>query len=309
LIHGLRRAGHPPASNCFLDADGRVKIGDFGLSKSLVADVQLSQSGRFLGTLLFASPEQIRGEPIDQQTDAYSVAATLHFLLARQAPFDGGDAAATVARIVADPPTLLRDLRADVPKGLEAVVLRGLERNRQKRYRNLAELRDALVRYLPQHRTPARRGARVAAYLIDALLFVPVDIFNETFWLASWLGYAELSWQARLINNVVSHGALFFYFVLLDGIWGFSIGKRLLRLCVIGPQGDPPGIARSWLRTLVFLLVGSVPAAVIDVGYAAASRRGGSPPTRAPAPARRSLPGCAPLLPRPAAALAARRRP
>ena len=49
-------------SNCFLDEDGRVKVGDFGLAKSLIGPDQLTQSGAFLGTLLFASPEQIRND-------------------------------------------------------------------------------------------------------------------------------------------------------------------------------------------------------------------------------------------------------
>src|SRR5262249_34153618 len=59
-------------SNCFLEADGRVKIGDFGLSKSLVSGSNLTRTGAFLGTPLFASPEQVRGEPVDPQSDVYS---------------------------------------------------------------------------------------------------------------------------------------------------------------------------------------------------------------------------------------------
>src|SRR5207237_10475732 len=68
-------------SNCFLDAAGSVKVGDFGLSKSLVQDGRLTQTGAFLGRMLFAAPEQIRNEVVDQQADVYSVAATLYFLL------------------------------------------------------------------------------------------------------------------------------------------------------------------------------------------------------------------------------------
>ncbi|HMF19168.1 MAG TPA: serine/threonine-protein kinase, partial [Gemmataceae bacterium] len=60
-------------SNCFLEPDGRVKIGDFGLAKSLVKDAHLTKTGAFVGTPHFASPEQIKSEPIDQQTDVYSV--------------------------------------------------------------------------------------------------------------------------------------------------------------------------------------------------------------------------------------------
>src|SRR5207302_931125 len=62
-------------SNCFLEPDGRVKVGDFGLAKSLVKAAHLTRTGAFVGTPHYASSEQIRGEPIDRRTDVYSVAA------------------------------------------------------------------------------------------------------------------------------------------------------------------------------------------------------------------------------------------
>src|SRR5262249_48355158 len=68
-------------SNCFLGADGRVKVGDFGLARSLAADARLTRTGTFLGTPLFAAPEQVKSEAVDAQSDVYSVAATLYFLL------------------------------------------------------------------------------------------------------------------------------------------------------------------------------------------------------------------------------------
>src|SRR5262249_32060188 len=62
-------------SNCFLETSGRVKIGDFGLSKSLARAAHLTRTGAFLGTPLYASPEQVRGDSVDEQSDVYSVAA------------------------------------------------------------------------------------------------------------------------------------------------------------------------------------------------------------------------------------------
>jgi serine/threonine protein kinase len=67
-------------SNCFITADGRVKVGDFGLSRSLAEDVQLTQSGVFLGSPLYASPEQIKGRSVDFRSDLYSTGATLYAL-------------------------------------------------------------------------------------------------------------------------------------------------------------------------------------------------------------------------------------
>src|SRR5437763_13204171 len=159
-------------SNCFLEADGRVKVGDFGLAKSLVQDGHLTKTGAFVGTPHFASPEQIRTEPIDVRTDVYSVAATLYYLLTGQPPFYGTNTAATLARIVTDPPPPLRSLRPELSPALERVVLRGLERDRARRYPDLEAFRQALVGLVPEPLSSEGMAKRVFAYLIDVLLFV-----------------------------------------------------------------------------------------------------------------------------------------
>src|SRR5207253_7701666 len=140
--------GGKPA-NCLLDDEGRVKVGDFGLSRSLVTDARLSQTGRFLGTPLYASPEQIKGEPLDVRSDVYSVAATLYCLLVGKAPFDNTDGAAVAARIASEDAPPLRRQRRGLPAGLEKAVLRGLARTRERRWRDLEEFRQALLPYSP----------------------------------------------------------------------------------------------------------------------------------------------------------------
>jgi serine/threonine protein kinase len=66
-------------SNCFVDADGTVKVGDFGLAISTLAraEIQLTTTGRILGTPAFSSPEQLRGDELDVRSDIYSVGVTL----------------------------------------------------------------------------------------------------------------------------------------------------------------------------------------------------------------------------------------
>src|SRR5207247_6211930 len=60
-------------SNCFVGADGHVKVGDFGLAKSVQEEGDLTRSGTFVGTVMFASPEQIKRQRLDAQSDVYSV--------------------------------------------------------------------------------------------------------------------------------------------------------------------------------------------------------------------------------------------
>src|SRR5262249_51060098 len=79
-------------SNCFLDADGHAKIGDFGVSKALEGAVGLTLSGSFVGTPSYASPEQVRGRDLDLRSDIYSVGATLYALLTGKPPFAGKQA-------------------------------------------------------------------------------------------------------------------------------------------------------------------------------------------------------------------------
>ncbi len=241
-------------SNCFLTADDRVKIGDFGLSKSLVGDSHLTRTGAFVGTPLFASPEQIRRDAVDQQTDVYSVAATLYFLLTGRAPFEGGDAAATLARIVGDPPPPMRNYRPEILLGLDRVVLRGLERHRERRWRSLDELREALLPFVPGHLSIGGMGVRFGAYLIDYffLSLIPAPLVFAMFsaGAATWVAdrFAALRPGAQL-GNLLSW---LLYFALPEGIWGCSLGKWLLRLRVCARAGERPGLPRALLRFLIF---------------------------------------------------------
>jgi uncharacterized RDD family membrane protein YckC len=239
-------------SNCFVDVDGRVKIGDFGLSKSLVSSTQLTRTGSFLGTPLYASPEQIRCEVVDQQTDVYSVAATLYYLLTGRAPFEGGDAAATMARIVADPPPRIRGQRPDVPRALERVILRGLERQRERRWRSLAEMRAALLPVVPGRLSIGGMGVRVGAYLIDYLVLgILTTIVNLG--VLRLLGPASAAGLPSLLASLAVWVA---YFTLLEGRWGCSLGKRLLRLRVCRKTGSqPPGVVLAFPRILCFYLL------------------------------------------------------
>ncbi len=262
-------------SNCFLEADGRVKVGDFGLAKSLLEDSHLTRTGTFLGTPLFASPEQIRRDPLTPQSDVYSVAATLYFLLTGRAPFDSGDPAATMARIVADPAPSMRTLRPDIPLALDRVVSRGLERQRERRWQDLESFRSALSPFVPAELSRAGMGLRIAAYLIDwipfALLFgmlngvygFKLSVEGQVYPIGPGVSRHALGLAIMYVGEIV---ALAIYFTVSEGIWGCSLGKRLLGLRVY-PLGSntPPGIVTALWRTLAFLAITRLPSLVAGI--------------------------------------------
>jgi hypothetical protein len=252
-------------SNCFLDADGRVKVGDFGLAKSLIADQALTRSGAFLGTLLFASPEQIRNDNVDHSTDIYSACATLYFLLTGRAPFHDGDAASTLARTVTEPAPSMRKLRPELPRTLDEVVLRGLERSRKKRWQGLDDLRLALLPFVEPEQCVAGLGWRVCAYLIDTVGRTPLKVVASVAVAGlidpGWVGGIATDSGARSAAALVGSILLsllcgLLYFAVPETLWGCSPGKYLMRLRVREvATGDRPRWWRSGLRTLSFYLV------------------------------------------------------
>jgi hypothetical protein len=245
-------------SNCFLDEQERVKVGDFGLARSLRSDVKLTRTGSFIGTPLFAAPEQIRAEPLDARADVYSVCATLYFLLTGKAPFDTGegDVLGVMARIVTEEAPLVRSRRPEVPVGLERVLQRGLARDRDHRFRDLAELRHALVVYQVPLPGFLILGRRFVAYAIDFILF--------------YLGWLLLGWALAnllpvpaVVAQELFNGLFLAWFGMWEGLAGFTPGKRLLDLR-IHRVDEPvvPGLVRGMGRALLLVALFGVPVIV-----------------------------------------------
>jgi hypothetical protein len=242
-------------SNCFLDADGKVKVGDFGLAKSLLGPQHLTQSGAFLGTLLFASPEQIRNDHVDHRTDVYSVCATLYYLLTGKGPFQGddNDAAATLARTVSDPLPSVRSRRGDVPATLDEVVQRGLARPRRRRWQSLDDLRLALLPFVADAHARDDVGWRVSAYLCDALLLLPLELAVQRALRLGGAGWGPAG--ALLLALGVSAACGLAYFGAAECLWGATPGKVLMRLRVrTAATSDRPAWWQAALRAACFYL-------------------------------------------------------
>ncbi|MCY2981566.1 MAG: protein kinase [Planctomycetota bacterium] len=236
-------------ANCYLDDKGNVKIGDFGLARSLISDSELTRTGAFLGTPLYASPEQILGETVDEQSDIYSLAATLYFMLAGNAPFESPNAPQVIAKIVSADPPVFTEAGVKVPKKLEQVVLRGLARDRTKRFGNFQQFRDELVQSIAQADRTASLTRRSIAYGIDTFLIS----MSITFVVFAFYGIADTRNELSLTIQILATTWQFLYFLTSEAIFGTTIGKRLLNLRVVLPEtGDRPDFLNCLIRVAVF---------------------------------------------------------
>lgn len=265
-------------SNCFVLTDGHVKVGDFGLSKVLPTQMTstaktpqnqvtplennegITRTGAFVGTPLFASPEQIKGDIVDFRTDVYSVTATLYFLLTGQAPFEGGDNTATIARIVSESPSSVQAFRPDIPSELDRVIMKGLERDRDLRYSNLGELRAALLQFLPGYLQNAPRSSRIRAAIVDVALLAPgLLLINQL--VPKLLNPDAVSPDIiDLLSDLGMWLLILAYFVATEVVAGASFGKWLLSLKVGGLRpGKPPKRRQLFLRALGFFVIVALP--------------------------------------------------
>ena len=136
------------------------KISDFGLAKQLDDDASPTQTGEILGTPSYMAPEQADGrtDQVGPPTDVYALGAILYELLTGRAPLGGAGGLGALHRISTEEPESPRRLAADVPRDLEAICLKCLEKRPERRYRTAAALGDDLAAFLNGHRVAARHA-------------------------------------------------------------------------------------------------------------------------------------------------------
>lgn len=240
-------------SNCFLDAQGRAKIGDFGLSKSLEVESALTATGSFLGTPSYSSPEQVRGRELDHRSDLYSVGATLYALLSGRPPFEARNSGEVLARILSEEPLPLARHGVAVPRGLRRIVLRLLRKDPRARFQSYAALRSALLSYSSRGTTSASFGQRSLAMAVDEVVLWIATVYWPLlpFGPARWKAYE--AFEALTVLLVLSLPIL--YFLATEGKWGKSLGKLLFGLRVTDVEGVPAPFGRILGRTLIFVAV------------------------------------------------------
>jgi serine/threonine protein kinase/Tfp pilus assembly protein PilF len=132
------------SDNIMLTDEGLVKIMDFGLAK-LKGVSKLTKTGTTLGTMQYMSPEQAQGIEVDQRSDIFSFGVILYEMITGQLPFKGEHEAAIIYSIISETPEPLARYKANVPKGLQKIMDKAMEKDQEERYQHaddmLADLR------------------------------------------------------------------------------------------------------------------------------------------------------------------------
>jgi hypothetical protein len=154
---------------------GVPKVTDFGLARRMYDDADPAQYGSVNGTPLYMAPEQIMAqvEEIGPATDVYALGNLLYEMLTGQPPFDGDSIEDVMSRVVSDEPVPPRQLRPQLPRDLEAICLRCLEKEPRRRYRSAIALAEDLSLFLDDQPIRAR-SARIPERLWSWCLRNPV---------------------------------------------------------------------------------------------------------------------------------------
>jgi eukaryotic-like serine/threonine-protein kinase len=150
--HGIVHRDIKP-HNVLVDAEGRVKVTDFGIARAGTS--QMTETGSIVGTAQYLSPEQARGGEVDPRSDLYSLGVVLYELLTGKTPFDGETPVEIAMKHLSNAPKPPSKLRPDVTPELDKVVLRALAKNPDDRYQSADEMEADLER--------VARGAPVSA--------------------------------------------------------------------------------------------------------------------------------------------------
>jgi len=164
--HGVIHRDLKPA-NILVDAAGSPHVLDFGLAKAVglefTADsYTVTRGGEFIGTLAYASPEQVRADPerVDNRTDVYSLGVILYEMLTRTLPYPVEGALSDVVRTIADvEPTRPSQHRRDIDNDLDTIVLKALCKDPQRRYQSVESLHRDILHHLAGDPIDAKRDS------------------------------------------------------------------------------------------------------------------------------------------------------
>ena len=126
--------------NVFILKDGAVKVTDFGIAHIGDPSASLTRAGTILGTVGYMSPEQLRGEPIDERSDIFAIGVMLYEMLAGRVPWEGDNALSVMSQHISAPVPPLHEINSAVPPPIEGIIRKCLRKNPDERYEDATSL-------------------------------------------------------------------------------------------------------------------------------------------------------------------------
>lgn len=132
--------------NIMIQPDGNIKVMDFGIARA--GDAGLSQTATVLGTAHYVSPEQAQGKELTGASDIYSLGVVLYEATTGKLPFDGQDAVSVAVKQVNELPAPPSTINPNIDPALEAIIMRAMEKDPERRFKDASEMRHILNDYL-----------------------------------------------------------------------------------------------------------------------------------------------------------------
>jgi pentatricopeptide repeat protein len=211
-------------SNIIVDREGSARIIDFGIARS-VATKGRTGEGAIIGTPDYMAPEQVEGKPADQRADLYALGVILFEMVTGRLPFEGETPLAVAIKHKMDPPPDPRALAPQIPAELGRVILRSLEKDRDKRYQTSEEFLAALAAVdeaLPttERAAPPRKpttSKRITVEFTPKKLIVPATALTALVLAAIFLWHPWTSKRPGVAAPMVEHSIAVISFENMTG--------------------------------------------------------------------------------------------
>lgn len=220
-------------ANLMLTPDGIVKLMDFGIAR-VVGEQRITQANRVVGTLEYMAPELIKGQEPSPASDIYAMGVLLYELLSGKLPFASRTDYELMQSIIRDKPVPLRQLNGQIPKELEGIVQKALDKNPAKRFADAREFQRALFPFYSQAPTldpaqlmpapaapptdvldiqPKRQGTPPGRFIPIKKVVSPSRIGLATRQAGNWF---QENWQLALAGGLTLIALAFFGLIMTD---------------------------------------------------------------------------------------------